>query len=61
MDDLFVLFDKMHNHFDEMDKHFQEMNATLDRIEAAQARLIYWILGVGAVLLASILVTNLTG
>lgn len=38
-----------------------QINARLDRMEAAQARLLYWILGIGGVTLASVWVGNLTG
>ncbi|MYC07486.1 MAG: hypothetical protein F4X57_10000 [Chloroflexi bacterium] len=38
-----------------------QMNARLDRIEAAQNRILYWILGIGAAVLASVWVGNLTG
>lgn len=38
-----------------------QMNARLDRIEAAQNRILYWILGIGAAVLVSVWVGNLTG
>ena len=38
-----------------------QMNARLDRIEAAQSRILYWILGIGAAVLVSVWVGNLTG
>lgn len=38
-----------------------QMNARLDRIEAAQTRILYWILGSGAAVLVSVWVGNLTG
>lgn len=38
-----------------------QINSRLDRIEAAQTRLLYWILGIGGVTLASVWVGNLMG
>ena len=38
-----------------------QMNSRLDRIEAAQTRILYWILGIGAAVLVSVWVGNLTG
>ena len=38
-----------------------QMNSRLDRIEAAQNRMLYWILGIGAAVLVSVWVGNLTG
>ena len=38
-----------------------QINAGLDRIEAAQTRILYWILGIGAAVLVSVWVGNLTG
>ena len=38
-----------------------QMNAGLDRIEAAQNRILYRILGIGAAVLVSVWVGNLTG
>ena len=38
-----------------------QINARLDRIEAAQTRILYWILGIGAAVLVSVWVGNLTG
>ena len=38
-----------------------QINSRLDRIEATQTRLLYWILGIGGVTLASVWVGNLMG
>ena len=45
----------------EMNKRFDDMNTRLDRLEAAQTRMLYWILGIGAAVLVSVWVGNLTG
>ena len=45
----------------QMNERFADMNARLDRLEAAQARLLYWVLGIGAAVLVSVWVGNLTG
>ena len=33
----------MNKRFDDMNKRFEDMNTRLDRIEAAQTRLLYWV------------------
>ncbi len=45
----------------QMNERFADMNARLDRLETAQARLLYWVLGIGAAVLASVWIGNLTG
>ena len=45
----------------QMNLRFDDMNTRLDRLEAAQTRLLYWVLGIGAAILASVWVGNLTG
>ena len=45
----------------QMNERFADMNARLDRLEAAQARLLYWVLGIGAAVLTSVWIGNLTG
>jgi hypothetical protein len=45
----------------QMNLRFDDMNTRLDRLEAAQTRLLYWVLGIGAAILASVWVRNLTG
>ena len=45
----------------QMNLRFDDMNTRLDRLEAAQARLLYWVLGIGAAILVSVWVGNLTG
>ena len=45
----------------QMNKRFDDMNTRLDRLEAAQTRMLYWILGIGAAVLVSVWVGNLTG
>ena len=45
----------------QMNLRFDDMNMRLDRLEAAQTRLLYWVLGIGAAILASVWVGNLTG
>ena len=45
----------------QMNARLDRMDKRLDRIEAAQARLLYWILGIGGVTLASVWVGNLMG
>ena len=45
----------------QMNERFADMNARLDRLEAAQSRLLYWVLGIGAAILVSVWVGNLTG
>lgn len=52
---------QMNTRLDRMDKRFDRMDKRLDRIEAAQTRLLYWILGIGGVTLVSVWVGNLTG
>lgn len=52
---------QMNARLDRMDKIFDQIDDRLDRMEAAQARLLYWILGIGGVTLASVWVGNLTG
>ena len=44
----------------QMNLRFDDMNTRLDRLEAAQTRLLYWVLGIGAAILASVWVGNLT-
>jgi hypothetical protein len=44
-----------------MNERFADMNTRLDRLEAAQARLLYWVLEIGAAVLASVWIGNLTG
>lgn len=45
----------------QMNARLDRMDKRLDRIEAAQTRLLYWILGIGGVTLVSVWVGNLTG
>lgn len=45
----------------QMNERFADMNTRLDRLEAAQARLLYWVLEIGAAVLASVWIGNLTG
>lgn len=45
----------------QMNSRLDRMDKRLDRIEAAQTRLLYWILGIGGVTLASVWVGNLMG
>ena len=45
----------------QMNARLDRMDKRLDRIEAAQARLLYWILGIGGITLASVWIGNLTG
>ena len=45
----------------QMNARLDRMDKRLDRIAAAQARLLYWILGIGGVTLASVWVGNLMG
>ena len=45
----------------QMNLRFDDMNTRLDRLEAAQTRLLYWVPGIGAAILASVWVGNLTG
>ena len=45
----------------QMNLLFDDMNTRLYRLEAAQTRLLYWVLGIGAATLASVWVGNLTG
>ena len=45
----------------QMNLRFDDMNTRLDRLEAAQTRLLYWVLGIGAAILASVWIGNLTG
>ena len=45
----------------QMNLRFDDMNTRLDRLEAAETRLLYWVLGIGAAILASVWVGNLTG
>ena len=45
----------------QMNLRFDDMNTRLDRLEAAQTRLLYWVHGIGAAILASVWVGNLTG
>lgn len=52
---------QMNNRFDDMNMRFSEMNDRLNRLETAQARMLYWILGIGAAILVSVWVGNLTG
>lgn len=44
-----------------MNARLDRMDKRLDRIEAAQTRLLYWILGIGGITLISVWVGNLTG
>ena len=55
---------QMNKRFDDMNKRFEDMNARLDRIEAAQTRLLFWVLGLGTttlVTMIAILVSILYG
>ena len=45
----------------QMNLRFDDMNTRLDRLEAAQTRLLYWVLGIAAAILPSVWVGNLTG
>ena len=48
----------------QMNKRFEDMNSRLDRIEAAQTRLLYWVLGLGGttlVTMVAILISMLLG
>ena len=45
----------------QMNLRFDDMNTRLDRLEAAQTRLLYWVLGIGSAILVSVWVGNLTG
>lgn len=48
----------------QMNKRFEDMNTRLDRIEAAQTRLLYWDLGLGGttlVTMIAILISILLG
>ena len=55
---------QMNKRFDDMNKRFEDMNSRLDRIEAAQTRLLYWVLGLGGttlVTMVAILISMLLG
>jgi len=55
---------QMNRRFDDMNKRFEDMNTRLDRIEASQTRLLYWVLGLGGttlVTMIAILVSILLG
>lgn len=48
----------------QMNKRFEDMNTRLDRIDAAQTRLLYWVLGLGGttlVAMVAILISILIG
>ena len=48
----------------QMNKRFEDMNTRLGRIEAAQTRLLYWVLGLGGttlVAMVAILISILLG
>ena len=48
----------------QMNRRFDDMNTRLDRIEAAQTRLLYWVLGLGGttlVTMIAILISILLG
>ena len=48
----------------QMNRRFDDMNTRLDRIEAAQTRLLYWVLGLGSttlVTMVAILISILLG
>ena len=39
----------------QMNRRFDDMNTRLDRIEAAQTRLLYWVLGLGGTTLVTMI------
>lgn len=45
----------------QMNSRLDRMDKRLDRIEAAQTRLLYWVIGLFGITLVSVWVGNLTG